>query len=261
MKMDLTGKVALIFGASQGIGRACAVQLAELGATVIIAARRKETLSLLANELAALTGRTHYYLVADTTQRELLAQQMAKVVVEHHIDIVINNTGGPNPGLIAEATEGQFAAAFDQHLQVNAMIARHVLPGMKQRGFGRIINIVSTSVRCPIPNLGVSNTIRWAVAAWAKTLAGEVAIDGITVNSVLPGFIDTERSSQLMQQASERQKTSIEAVFEKNISTIPMGRMGQPEEVAALVGFLASPAASYITGAAIPVDGGRLPTL
>jgi 3-oxoacyl-[acyl-carrier protein] reductase len=261
MKLDLTGKTALVFGASQGIGRACAIQLAELGATVIVAARRKDVLSALANELAAATGKTHYYLVVDTSQRELLAQQMVKVVVEHHIDIVINNTGGPAPGLISKATEGQFAAAFDQHLQVNAMVAHHVLPGMKARGFGRIINVLSSSIRAPIRNLGVSNTVRWAVAAWAKTLAGEVAIDGITVNCVLPGVIDTERARQLMQQNADRQKLPVEGVFEETVASIPMGRIGQPEEVAALVGFLASPAASYITGTAIPVDGGRLPTL
>jgi 3-oxoacyl-[acyl-carrier protein] reductase len=177
------------------------------------------------------------------------------------IQILVNNTGGPSPGPVLEADDAAFMAGFTAHLIAARRLVRLLLPGMRQSGSGRIINIVSTSVRQPIPNLGVSNTVRAAVAGWAKTLAGEVGRFGVTVNNVLPGYIDTERLRELAADVGARRGDTVEAVLASWAEAVPLGRIGRPEEIAAAVAFLASPAASYIHGTSLPVDGGRIVAL
>jgi 3-oxoacyl-[acyl-carrier protein] reductase len=174
---------------------------------------------------------------------------------------LVNNTGGPPPGAIVEADAEAFLAAFRAHLLNNQLLAQTVLPGMKDAGYGRIVNIVSTSVREPIAGLGVSNTTRAAVAGWAKTLAGEVARFGITVNNVLPGYTKTQRLDGVIAARTKASGKTADEVSREMIGQIPAGRFGEPWEVAAAIGFLASPAGGYITGVSLPVDGGRIASL
>ncbi len=173
------------------------------------------------------------------------------------VHILVNNTGGPPPGTVIEARPEEFTTAFAQHLICNQILVQAVVPGMQAAGYGRIINIISTSVKQPIAGLGVSNTIRGAVASWAKTLASELAPFGITVNNVLPGMTRTQRLDSLIASKAEKTGKTIEQITQEMIREIPAGRIGMPHEFAAAVAFLASPAASYITGINLPVDGGR----
>ncbi len=258
MDINLSGKHAIVCGASRGIGRATAMELAGLGASVTVVARNADALARVRAALPTSTTQTHHALVADFTQPEAL-----KAAIEAHLaahgtaHILLNNTGGPAAGLVGSATLAQFEAAFSQHLLCNHILAQAVIPGMRAAGYGRIINIISTSVKVPIAGLGVSNTIRAAVANWAKTLAGEVARDGITVNNVLPGATDTDRMAEIIAGKSAKSGKSEAEVTAAEIAHIPAGRFARPEELAAAVAFLASPAAAYITGINLPVDGGR----
>lgn len=260
---NLAGRVALVCGASQGIGLASAVALAELGCRVTLFARDPERLGEARAALPNVEGTEHDIAVADFHQPEVVLDE-AEGALERAggaFDVLINNTGGPPGGPIAEADGEAFLKGMTAHLVNNQNLARLVLPGMKERGYGRIVNIISTSVKCPIPGLGVSNTVRAAVAAWAKTLAGEVAREGVTVNSVLPGFTDTARLASLFEGKAARQGVESKAVKDEAIASIPMGRLGTPEEVAAAVAFYCTPAAGYITGTVLAVDGGRTPAL
>jgi 3-oxoacyl-[acyl-carrier protein] reductase len=178
-------------------------------------------------------------------------------VIHNPIHILINNTGGPPAGQISAATSSEFLFAYNLHLINNHNIAIAVLPGMQAGGFGRIINIISTSVKIPLPNLGVSNTTRAAVGAWSKTLAAEVAKHGITVNNVLPGATNTARLSSIITNKATKINSSIDAVSTEMLHEIPMGRFGESHEIAAMAAFLCTPAAAYITGQSICVDGGR----
>ncbi|MDQ7005652.1 MAG: SDR family oxidoreductase [Acidobacteriota bacterium] len=242
----LRGKNALVCGSSRGIGRACAVALAEAGARVTLLARRRQVLEAV---LAELPGQGHDLLVADCDQPESVRRTVeAYLESAPPFHVLLNNTGGPPPGEIRRARPEAFRQAFERHLVCSHLLTLLLLEGMAAEGYGRVINIISTSVRQPIPGLGVSNTIRGAVAAWAKTLAAEVASQGITVNNVLPGATDTDRLRELVDTPEK-----IQAWMEK----IPAGRFARPEETAAAVVFLASPAAAYITGVSLPVDGGR----
>ena len=242
----LRGKSALVCGSSRGIGRACAVAFAEAGARVTLLARRREALEAV---LEGLPGEGHDLLVADFDRPEQVRETVAAYLESAPpFHVLLNNTGGPPAGEIRRAAPEEFRQAFERHLVCSHLITQLLLEGMAAEGYGRVINIISTSVRQPIPGLGVSNTIRGAVAAWAKTLAGEVAPLGITVNNVLPGATDTDRLRELVDTPEK-----IQAWMEK----IPAGRFAQPEETAAAVVFLASPAAAYITGVSLPVDGGR----
>jgi len=260
----LGGKRALVCGGTQGIGRACAFEFARLGAQVTLLARDEETLRRVRNELAAVRGGPagHDYLRADFDEPESV-----RAVVARHIEstgpveILLNNTGGPQAGPIVEAAPDAFLSAFSAHLIGNQVLAQTLIPGMKRAGYGRIINIVSTSVRQPIQGLGVSNTIRGAVAAWAKTLAGELAPFGITVNNVLPGATATERLRSLIRSKARAAGAGEDEVERQMKSEIPMGRFAVPEEIAAAAGFFATPAAGYITGVSLPVDGGRIACL
>lgn len=254
--LSLRGRTALVTGASAGIGAASARCLASLGARVIAVARTEAKLKQVTEGLENAT-----YWALDVNDHKALGERLDAEIHAGTIDIVVNNSAGPKGGPILSARLEEFSAAFQQHLLTNQFIAQRLVPKMKEKGFGRIINIISTSVYAPIPNLGVSNTIRAAVASWAKTLANELGPFGITVNSVLPGYTSTERLEQLIKATAERLgKTEDEVVNDWKNAT-PARRFAKPEEVAAAVGFLASPAASYINGVALPVDGGRLPMI
>jgi len=258
MNIDLTRKKAFVCGAGKGIGRATALELATLGASVTALARNEETLVHLCRALKTSTKQKHDYLVADLSRSSVLKQSIAEHVEQNGpYHILVNNSAGPPPGLAYTANVEEFSAAFSQHLIANHIMAQALLKGMKSEKYGRIINIISTSVKQPIHGLGVSNTIRGAVAAWAKTLATEVAIFGITVNNLLPGATETDRLTEVLRAKAVRAKSSLEEIIEHEKSNIPAGRFGTPEEAAQVIAFLASPAAAYINGINVPVDGGR----
>ncbi|MBI2380674.1 MAG: SDR family oxidoreductase [Gammaproteobacteria bacterium] len=257
MKLDLRGKHALVCGASQGIGRACALELAALGADVTVFGRNADSLAAVRAELDTALGQAHGLLVADFNDNAAVKRAAEELVLAKPVHILVNNTGGPAPGPAHTAEPAAFLAAFSQHLINNQNLVQTLLPGMKAAGYGRVINVISTSVKQPIPNLGVSNTVRGAVASWAKTLAGELGRFGITVNNVLPGATDTARLAAIIANKSAKTGKSPDEVIEEEKSGIPVGRFAQPEEFAYAVAFLASPSAAYITGINLPVDGGR----
>ena len=261
MNLDLTGKRALVCGSTQGIGKATAIELALLGASVTLLARNEEKLQLVLQELSLQNGQLHDFLIADFTDPLLLTSIIENYIAKNKVDILINNTDGPAGGQAIEAGTDEFINAFNMHLICNQILVQAIVPGMKKNHFGRIINIISTSVKTPLKGLGVSNTIRGAVASWAKTLALELGPFGITVNNVLPGFTMTGRLEFLINSIAQKEGKSTDAVKNEMISTIPAGRIADPAEVAAAVAFLASPAASYINGINIPVDGGKTPSL
>lgn len=258
MNLDLSGKRALVCGSTQGIGRACAHELASLGASVVLMARDATRLASLAKDLPARAGQTHAWLAADFTSPPAVAAAAQSAVRDAPIHVLINNTGGPPAGLAIDATPDDFEHAFRTHLVCFQHLVRAVTPGMKDANYGRIVNIISTSVITPIAGLGVSNTIRGAVANWGRTLAHELAPFGITVNNVLPGFTDTERLRSLLQRKARTAGLSEDEVTRQAIASVPMKRFASPHELAAVVAFLASPAASYVSGVNLPVDGARL---
>lgn len=255
--LDISGKTALICGASSGLGEATAYLLAARGARVFVLARREEKLQKL---IQSLPGTRHQYFAVDLSNANSLRQFQEKIKSED-IHILVNNAGGPPGGLLFEADVAAFESPLSNHLRASHVLMQAVLPGMRKAAYGRIINIISTSVKTPLPNLGVSNTVRGAMASWAKTLAGELAPFGITVNNVLPGFIGTERFDSLKTSTAKSKNISEDEVQESWVKTIPLGRIGKASEVAEALAFLASPAASYITGINLPVDGGRTPAL
>ena len=261
MDLDLSGKHALVCGASEGIGRAAAHELALLGASVTVLARRAEALQAVVDALPARNGQRHGRITADVSQTNALADKVGALAAERRIDILVNNTGGPPGGPVASATADAFLQAFTRHLLANQALAQAVLPGMQAAGWGRIVNVVSTSVREPIQGLGVSNTTRGAVAAWAKTLSREVASQGITVNNVLPGFTETGRIAQIVGDRARNTGKSEQQVADGMKATVPAARFARPEEVAAAIAFLCSPAAGYINGVSLAVDGGRMQSI
>jgi 3-oxoacyl-[acyl-carrier protein] reductase len=261
MDLNLSGKRALVCGSSQGIGKATAIELSLLGANVTLLARSEEKLQKVLGELSLRTGQKHDILIADFTDPMLLKSIIENYVKKNSIDILINNTGGPAGGQAIDAGTDEFINAFNMHLICNQILVQAIVPGMKKNHFGRIINIISTSVKTPLKGLGVSNTIRGAVASWAKTLALELGPFGITVNNVLPGFTMTSRLEFLINSIAEKENKNPETVKNEMISTIPAGRIADASEVAAAIAFLASPAASYINGINVPVDGGKTPSL
>ncbi len=256
---SLAGKRALVCGSTQGIGRACAMRFAELGAEVILAARNAETLKSVQSELSTNAGQQHDTICVDFEEPEKVRDAVAeRISAKGPIQILLNNTGGPPPGDIVSAEPESFLKAYKMHLVANQLLLQTVLPGMKEASYGRIINIISTSVKEPIPGLGVSNTTRWAVAAWAKTVSREVAQFGVTVNNVLPGFTDTARLRWLIASRAKARNVSEDVIQSEMFAGIPTGRFGDAAEIAAAAAFLASPAASYVNGINLPVDGGRL---
>ncbi|MFN8243341.1 MAG: SDR family oxidoreductase [Ferruginibacter sp.] len=258
MHLDLTGKTALVCGSTQGLGYASAVELALLGCRVILLARNEAKLKAVLPSLPQPAGQQHDCLVADFNDTAAVKTAVDSFVKDNTVHILVNNTGGPAGGPALTASVADFLQAFNNHLVNNHQLVQAVVPGMKAAGFGRIINIISTSVKVPIPGLGVSNTIRGAVASWAKTLATELAPYGITVNNVLPGFTKTVRAEYVVSSKAKAQNRPEEEVMKDLLAEIPAGRMGEPEEFGAAVAFLCSPAAAYINGINLPVDGGRL---
>ncbi|HEY0433593.1 MAG TPA: SDR family oxidoreductase [Chitinophagaceae bacterium] len=257
MNLTLNGKRAVVCGSTQGIGKAIAVELALLGASCTLIARNENKLRQAIGELAANAGQEHEYLVADFSKISEVQALIDGSLKNRTVHILINNTGGPAAGPIVDATAEQFLAAFQQHLVVNHLLTNAVIPSMRNAEYGRIINIVSTSVKIPIRNLGVSNTVRGAVASWAKTMANELGRWQITVNNLLPGNITTSRLDSLITTTAQHTNVStaeVEAAMKKDI---PLGRFGTPGEIAALAAFLAAPAGAYISGTSIPVDGGK----
>lgn len=259
MDIALTGKAAVVCGSTQGIGLAAAKAIAQLGADCILMARNEASLKAAVAGLANTGNQAHSYIVADFSQLKQVLAAIELVCSKKTVEILVNNTGGPKAGPILSADPESFTSAFSEHLICNQLLARTVVPGMKKAGYGRIINIISTSVKTPLPDLGVSNTIRLAVAAWAKTLSNEVGQYGITVNNVLPGLTETGRLDALIGLTAGKKQVPVSDVRDAMIASIPMKRFGKPEEIANLIAFLASPAASYINGTSIPVDGGRTP--
>ena len=258
IQLNLTGKKALVCGASGGIGEATARLFAEAGAEVILLARSEDKLIQLLQELP---GSGHQYLCLDLANTHEVQNRIEKVLVNGPIHILVHNSGGPKGGALIEAKPEEFHTAFQNHLISAQTLAHLLVPGMRAEKYGRIINVISTSVKAPIPNLGVSNTIRGAMASWAKSLANEVALHGITVNNVLPGYTLTSRLESLRKATADRLKIT-ESEVEKNwLASIPAGRFAKAEETAAAITFLASPLAAYINGINVPVDGGRTPSL
>ncbi len=260
MKIDLKGKTALVCGSTQGIGKAIAMQLADCGADTVLLARNENKLKDTIAALPLHEGQKHRYLVADFSDTNSVAKAIAELS-KYNIDILVNNTGGPAAGKAIDASTEEFIQAFNAHLINNHQLVQAVVPNMKSKGFGRIINIISTSVKVPLNNLGVSNTIRGAVGNWSKTLANELAPFQITVNNILPGATETERLSTIIDNKSSKLQVEREDVRQEMLDEIPMKRFGKPEEPAYAAAFLCSEYAAYITGTNIVVDGGRTPCL
>lgn len=262
MNIDLKNKKAIVCGSTQGIGKAVAVELANLGANVTLVARNEAALKQTKAELNTSGGQLHSYLCVDFSEPDKLKDLMDAFMQRNNpVHILVNNTGGPPSGPIINAKNEEFISAFTNHLLCNHIMTQACIDGMKNSGYGRIINIISTSVKAPLPNLGVSNTIRAAVANWSKTMANELGKFNITVNNVLPGATNTQRLKTIITNKATKNHLEINAVESEMLHEIPMGRFAEAQEIANAVAFLASPAASYITGINLPVDGGRTPSL
>lgn len=254
MNLNLLGKRALVCGSTQGMGLAIAIELAKNGASITLFARDEQKLQEI---VGTLEGDGHDFLVADFDNLEMIKEQVEKGLDRGPYHILVNNTGGPPAGQLSEAGKDDFEKAISRHLHVSHSLMQSLLNGMKEAGYGRIINIVSTSVRIPIPNLGVSNTVRGAMASWAKTLAGELGAFGITVNNILPGFIRTGRLESLISSRAQALGISEEKMTEKMMETIPSKRFGTAKEVADYAAFLSSPSGAYINGTSLRIDGGK----
>jgi 3-oxoacyl-[acyl-carrier protein] reductase len=262
MNLNLRGKKALVCGSTQGIGKATAIQLASQGASIILFARNEDKLKQVLSELDTDQDQQHDYLVGDFNNSEALKKTLTDYInTNGTINILINNTGGPPAGPAIDADVSEYLNAFKLHLVSNQTLVQIVAPGMKTDGYGRIINVISTSVKQPLTGLGVSNTIRGAVANWAKTLSNELASFGITVNNVLPGATNTVRLKQIIENKAAKTGKSTDEVASVMASEVPMKRFAEAEEIANGISFLASPAASYINGINLPVDGGRTKSL
>ena len=261
MDLDLSGRHALVCGASEGIGRAAARELALLGADVTVLARRAQVLEQVAAELPRRDGQQHGFVAADASHTAALKAQAEALAAGRPVHILVNNTGGPPGGPAHTAGEDAYLDAFRRHLLANQALVQALLPGMRAANWGRIVNVVSTSVREPIPNLGVSNTIRGAVASWAKTLSRELAPFGVTVNNVLPGYTETGRIDQIVRDRAAASGQSPDAILDGMRKTVPAGRFASPSEVGGVIAFLCSPAAGYVNGVSLAVDGGRMQSI
>jgi len=258
MNLYIENKNALVCGSTQGIGKASAIALAEEGANVTLVARNEEKLKAVLVELPN-QDQHHSYIIADFSNPQELKEKIEASQLNFHI--LINNTGGPAGGPIFNAAVDEFDSAFTQHLKCNHILVQALAPFMKKEGYGRIINIISTSVKQPLDGLGVSNTIRGAVANWSKTMANELGQFGITVNNVLPGATATERLNEIINNKAKKTGKSVDEVIQTMKNAAPAKRFAQPEEVANAVVFLASERASFINGINVPVDGGRTKSL
>ncbi len=258
MQLDLGGRHALVCGASQGIGHASAIELAELGASVTLLARSDEQLKAAAEHLPhTRAGQRHDWCSVDMLDTAALQAIATDIAARTPVHILINNTGGPPGGPAHSAEAAAFETAFRQHLLAGHGLLQALLPGMRAGGYGRIVNVISTSVKEPIAGLGVSNTVRAAVAGWAKTLSAELAADGITVNNVLPGYTRTRRLDSLLAAQAAASGRDEDAIAQGMLASVPARRFGEASEVAAVIAFLCTPAAAYVNGVSIAVDGGR----
>lgn len=257
MNISLSSKNALVGAATQGIGAGIALELAKCGANVTIMARNETKLKDMAASLPVTApGQNHQYLVADFSDFEKYRSVIKGYFQNHTIDILVNNTNGPEPGFALEKEPDDYQKAFDLLFKTVCETTLLALPHMIRQKSGRIINVSSLSVKAPIGNLALSNSIRSAVMAWAKTLSNEVAQHHITVNNILTGYFDTERIRNLIRHEAQQSGLSVEEILKNRENKIPMKRLGQPEEYGHLTAFLASEYASYLTGASIPLDGG-----
>ncbi len=261
MDLNLGGKHALVCGGSEGIGRAAAHELALLGADVTVLARRPETLQQVVATLPRVGEQQHGWIAADVAQTATLRAQVEGLVAGKPVHILVNNTGGPPGGPAHTAGIAAFLDAFNKHLVANQTIVQAVLPGMRASNWGRIVNVISTSVKEPIAGLGVSNTIRGAVASWAKTLSRELAPFAITVNNVLPGYTETSRIAQIVSDRVKATGQSEDAILDGMRGNVPAGRFAQPGEIGGVIAFLCSPAAGYVNGVSLAVDGGRMQSI
>ena len=258
----LQNKIALVGGASQGLGAACASALAEAGATVIVFARSEEKLKTVVKSLSTPLQQEHSYLIIDTSnlmESKKVIQDFVKKIKTVHL--LVNNTGGPAAGLLYETSIEDLKASFESHLLHAHQLVQLLLPGMRAAKFGRIINLLSVSIKEPIDDLGISNTIRAGMANWAKTLSRELGPMGITVNNVLPGFTNTERLSYLFTNRATKAGVTKEEITKGVENSIPVKRLGEPKELAAAVCFLCSGEAGFINGINLPVDGGQIRSL
>lgn len=261
MNLDLAGKHALVCGASEGIGHAAALELAQLGASVTLLARRAEVLREMAAALPRARGQSHGWLAADLADTDALHVAADALAAKQPVHILVNNTGGPPGGPAHAASIDAYLDAFRKHLVANQTLVQALLPGMRAARWGRIVNVISTSVYEPIPNLGVSNTIRGAVASWAKTLSRELGSDGITVNNVLPGYTRTRRLEQILADRSASSGRTQDEVAQAMLATVPAGRFAEAEEPGGVIAFLCTPAAAYVNGQSLAVDGGRMQSI
>jgi len=262
MNLDLKNKRAIVCGSTQGIGKAVAMELALLGANVTLIARNEQALKQTKSELSNNGSQLHSYICADFSEPQKLKELVEQFIQRSgFVNILVNNTGGPPAGPIVNAKVDEFLSAFNNHLVCNHLLTQACIEGMKQSGYGRVINIISTSVKQALPNLGVSNTIRAAVGNWAKTMANELGKFGITVNNVLPGATATQRLSNIIDNKALKTNTNNDDVKKEMLQEIPLGRFADAIEIAGAVAFLASPAAAYINGINLPVDGGRTSSL
>jgi 3-oxoacyl-[acyl-carrier protein] reductase len=258
MNLDLTGKHALVCGGSQGIGKAAAIELALLGADVTLLARTQESLDAAVAALPTThAAQAHATIAADMRDHAALRAKVEAMAGARAVHVFVNTPGGPPGGTAHAAGIDEYLAAFNQHLVAAQILLQALLPGMKAAGYGRVVNVISTSVKEPIRNLGVSNTIRGATASWAKTLAGELGAHGITVNNVLPGYTQTQRLEQILAERTRATGKSAAEIEHAMLASVPAGRFAKPAEIAAVIAFLASPAAAYVNGVNVPVDGGR----
>lgn len=262
MQLDLNGRHALVCGGSQGIGRAAAQELALLGANVTVLARSAETLAPVVDALPRVhAAQNHGFIAADMADADALRRKVESAANAAPFQILVNNTGGPPGGPAHTAEAAAFIAAFGHHLLAGHTLLQAVLPGMREAGYGRVVNVISTSVKEPIRNLGVSNTIRGAVASWAKTLATELGPYGITVNNVLPGYTRTQRLEQILADRTRATGKPREDIEQAMLASVPAARFADAAEVAAAIAFLCTPAAAYVNGINLPVDGGRTQSL
>jgi 3-oxoacyl-[acyl-carrier protein] reductase len=262
MNLDLTGKHALVCGASQGIGRAAAIELAQLGAHVTLLARSREALEAALAALPKISAeQAHAFVAVDMSDHTALRARIEDIANTRPVQVLVNNSGGPPGGPAHSAGLEEYLSAFRQHLIANQVVLQAVLPGMRGAGYGRVINVISTSVKEPIRNLGVSNTVRGAVASWAKTLATELGQFGITVNNVLPGYTKTQRLDQILADRAKAAGKSESEIARAMLASVPAGRFAEASEIGAVIAFLASPAAGYVNGINVPVDGGRMQSL
>ena len=261
MDLDLSGKHALVCGASEGIGRAAAIELARLGADVTLLARREAVLLDVLSTLPADGQQRHGFVCADVADTAALRDSVGELARERPLHILINNTGGPPGGTAHGAHVAAYLDAFNRHLVANHTLMQAVLPGMRDAGWGRIVNVISTSVYEPIPNLGVSNTVRGAVASWAKTLSRELGGDGITVNNVLPGYTRTQRLDQILADRSAATGKPQDEIARGMLASVPVGRFADAGEIGGVIAFLCTQAAAYVNGQSLAVDGGRMQSI